>query len=149
MARRRSWGPITDLVTMQQAMDDLFDEAWSRRRMGWRPEERMAALPVDAYSTDNELVIKASVPGADPDDVQITIEGDTLTIKGERKAPLENVEYHIQERRHGAFGRTLTLNVPVEAEQAEATFERGELTLVIPKSEESRPKVIQVKSKQD
>jgi HSP20 family protein len=144
---------------MQQAMDDLFDDAWAPRGIGWRygeprsmdwrPSERIAALPVDAYSTDNELIIKASVPGVDPEDVQITIEGDTLTIKGELKAPLENVDYHIQERRHGAFGRTLTLNVPVEAEQAEATFERGELTLVIPKSEEIRPKVIQVKSKQE
>lgn len=149
MARRRGWGPVTDLVTMRQAMDDLFDEAWTRRSMGWRQSERIAALPLDAYSTDNELVIKASVPGVAPEDVQITIEGDTLIIKGELKAPLENVEYHIQERRHGAFGRTLTLNVPVEAEQAEATFERGELTLIIPKSEEIRPKVIQVKSKQD
>jgi HSP20 family protein len=140
MARRRGWGPVTDLVTMRQAMDDLFDETWARRSMGWRQGERMAALPLDAYSTDNELIIKASVPGAAPEDVQ---------IKGELKAPLENVDYHIQERRHGAFGRTLTLNVPVEAEQAEATFEHGELTLIIPKSEESRPKVIQVKSKQD
>ena len=128
MARRRGWGPITDLVTMQQAMDDLFDEAWARRGtgwrqgeprgMGWRQDEPVVPLPLDAYSTDNELIIKASVPGADPEDVQITIEGDTLTIKGELKAPLENVDYHIQERRHGAFVRTLTLKVPVEAEQA-------------------------------
>jgi HSP20 family protein len=85
------------------------------------------------------------VRGAEPEDVDITIEGDTLTIKGEIQAPLDNVEYHIQERRHGAFGRTLTLNLPVEAEQAEATFKNGELTLIIPKAEEVRPKVIKVK----
>ena len=159
MARRRGWDPITDLVTMQQAMDNLFDETWARRGMGWRQGdprgmgwyhgEPVVALPLDVYSTDNELVIKASVPGADPEEVEIAIEGDTLTIKGETGAPLENVDYHIQERRHGAFGRTLTLNVPVEAEQAEATFERGELTLIIPKSEEIRPKVIKVRSKQE
>jgi HSP20 family protein len=149
MARRRGWDPISDLVTMQQAMDNLFDETWARRGMGWRHGEPMDALPLDVYSTDNELVIKASVPGADPEEVQITIEGDILTIKGETGAPLENVDYHIQERRHGAFGRTLTLNVPVEAQQAEATFERGELTLIIPKAEEIRPKVIKVRSKQE
>jgi HSP20 family protein len=149
MARRRGWDPITDLVTMQQAMNTLFDETWSQRDMGWRQGEPMAALPLDVYSTDNELIIKASVPGADPEEVQITIEGDTLTIKGETGAPLDNVEYYIQERRYGAFGRTLTLNVPVDADQAEAIFERGELTLIIPKAEAIRPKVIKVRSKQE
>jgi HSP20 family protein len=147
MGRRRSWDPITDLVTMQQAMDHLFDEAWERRGAGWRRGERVVALPVDVYSTANELIVQASVPGLNPDDVEITIEGDTLTIKGETKSPLDNVEYHIQERRFGPFGRTLTLNVPVQAEQAEATFDKGVLTLTIPKAEEVRPKVIQVKSK--
>ncbi len=149
MGRRRSWDPITDLVTMQQAMDRLFDEAWDRRGTGWRRSERVAALPLDVYSTANELVVQASVPGLDPDAVEITIEGDTLTIKGEAKRPLDNVEYHIQERRYGPFARTLTLNVPVQAEQAEATFEKGVLTLTIPKAEEIRPRVIQVKSKQE
>jgi HSP20 family protein len=147
VARRRSWDPITDLVTMQQAMDRYFDDAWTRRGMGWRQAERVAALPVDVYSTGSELVIKASVPGVNPEEVEITVEGDTLTIKGETKSPLENVDYHIQERRYGPFGRTLTLNVPVEADKAEAMFENGELTLIIPKAEEVRPRVIKVKSK--
>jgi len=147
MARRQSWDPVADMVTMQQAMDRLYDDAWGRRGMGWRQGERVAALPVDVYSTANELVIRASVPGVAPEDVEITIEGDTLTIRGETKAPLDNVDYHIQERRYGPFGRMLTLNVPVQAEQAEATFENGELVLVIPKAEEVRPKVIKVKGK--
>jgi HSP20 family protein len=107
----------------------------------------MAPLPLDVYSTDNELVIKASVSGVEPEDVEITIEGDRLTIKGEICAPLENVEYHVQERRYGRFGRTLTLNMPVETEHAEATFQNGELTLIIPKAEEVRPKVIKVKAR--
>ena len=147
MARRRSWDPITDLVTMQQAMDRLFDEAWEGRGAGWRRGTRVAALPVDVYHTADELVILASVPGLNPEDVEITIEGDTLTIKGETKPPLENVDYHIQERRYGPFGRTLTLNMPVQANQAEAVFEKGVLTLTIPKAEELKPKVIKVESK--
>ena len=145
MARRRSWEPMGDLVTMQQAMDGLFDEAWSRRSLGWREGERVAALPVDVYSTANELVIKASVPGVDPEKVEITPEGDTLAIRGETRSPLDNVDYHIQERRYGPFGRTLTLNVPVDADQAEASFDNGELTLIIPKAEAVRPRVIKVK----
>ena len=144
---RRRWDPRTDLVTMQQAMDRFFDEPWTPRRTGWREGERMAPLPLDVYSTDNELVIKASVSGVEPEDVEITIEGDRLTIKGEICAPLENVEYHIQERRYGRFGRTLTLNIPVETGNAEATFQNGELTLIIPKAEEVRPKVIKVKAR--
>ena len=144
---RRRWDPRAGLVTMQETMDRFFDEPWTTRRAGWREGERMAPLPLDVYSTDNELVIKASVSGVDPEDVEITIEGDRLTIKGEICAPLENVEYHIQERRYGRFGRTLTLNIPVETENAEATFQNGELTLIIPKAEEVRPKVIKVKAR--
>jgi HSP20 family protein len=147
MGRRRSWDPVTDLVAMQHAMDRLFDDAWTRRGMGWQQAERTATLPVDVYSTADELVVKASVPGLKAEDVEITIEGETVTIKGTTQAPLDNVDYHIQERRYGPFGRTLTLNVPVNTEQAEATFENGELTLVIPKAEEVRPKVIKVKSR--
>ena len=143
---RRNWDAMNDMVTMRQAMDRIFDEAWTRRNMGWGQDERVAPLPVDVYSTANELVVKASVPGVNPEAVEITIEGDTLTTKGETKAPLENVDYHIQERRYGPFARVLTLGVPVQADQAEATFDNGELTLVIPKAEEIRPKVIKVKS---
>ncbi len=147
MIRRTRWNPVADLVTMQQAMDRLMDEAWAGQDAEWRQGQRVAALPLDVYSTADELVIKASVPGVEPTDVEITIEGDRLSIKGETSAPLENVDYHIQERRSGPFGRTLTLNVPVEADNAEATFRNGELTLVIPKAQEVRPKVIKVKSK--
>jgi len=77
----------------------------------------------------------------------IAIEGDTLTIRGELRPPLENVEYLFQERLCGAFSRTLTLNVPVDADKAEAVFENGVLTLTLPKAEEIRPRVIKVKSK--
>ena len=140
---RRRWDPATDLVTMQQAMDRYFDGSWANQHHGRRAD----VLPLDVYSTANELIIKASVSGVEPGDVEITIEGDRLTIKGETNAPLENVEYHIQERRSGPFERTLTLNLPVEADNAEATFQNGELTLIIPKAEEVRPKVIKVVGK--
>jgi HSP20 family protein len=147
MGRRYIWDPSIDLVTMRQAMDRLLDEDWGRRGLGWRRGDQAARLPVDVYTTPDELVIQASVPGLYPEEVEITIEGETLTIKGERKAPLDNVDYHVQERRYGPFSRTLTLNMPVQADQAEAVFDRGVLTLTIPKAQEVRPKVIKVKSK--
>jgi len=128
-------------------MDRLFDDVYNRRGYDWRQGERTEILPIDAYVTADELVIKASVPGARPEDVEITIEGETLNIRGTTPGPLENVEYVIQERRSGSFSRSLTLNVPVKAEEAEAIFENGVLTLTIPKAEEVRPKVIKVQSK--
>ncbi len=147
MARRNMWEPMTNLITMQRAMDRLFDDVYNRRGYDWRQGERTEILPIDAYVTADELVIKASVPGARPEDVEITIEGETLNIRGTTPGPLENVEYVIQERRSGSFSRSLTLNVPVKAEEAEAIFENGVLTLTIPKAEEVRPKVIKVQSK--
>jgi HSP20 family protein len=139
--------PRAEWETMWELMDRMADEGWGRRGLGLRGGERVHLLPVDVYATQNELVIQASVPGLNAEDVEITIEGETVTIKGERKAPLENVDYYIQERRFGPFGRTITLNIPVQAEAAEAVFEKGVLTLTIPKAEEIRPKVITVKSK--
>ena len=102
---------------------------------------------MDAYTTPEEIVIIASLPGLTPDEVDIALEGDTLTIRGELRPPLENVEYLFQERGFGLFSRTLTLHVPVEADKAEAVFENGVLTLTLPKAEETKPKTIKVKSK--
>ncbi|MGC8827113.1 MAG: Hsp20/alpha crystallin family protein [Anaerolineae bacterium] len=142
------WEPFREFMTLREAMDRLFEESlvnW--RRLGVSAGERTMRLPIDAYATDNEIVIIAPVPGVNPEEVEITLEGDTLTIKGEIKPPLENVDYIFQERAYGPFSRTLTLNVPVDAEKAEATFENGILTLTIPKAESVKPKTIKVKSK--
>lgn len=140
------WNPRRDLISLREVMDRLVEESFVRP--GWATErERTNRLPVDAYSTSEEVVIVASVPGADPEEVDISIEGDNLHIKVEYKAPLENVDYILQERPSGTFERTLTLNVPVQADKAEALFEQGVLTLSIPKAEEIRPRVIKVKAK--
>ncbi len=141
------WEPFRDLMTLREAMNRLFEESYVRPGVRWTDtRETECALPVDAYVTDEELVITAPVPGMDAEDVEITIEGDTLTIKGEVKGPMENVTYLVQERPCGRFQRTLHLNIPVQADKAEATFENGILTLVIPKQEEAKPKTIKVKT---
>ena len=139
------WQPMRDLVAMREAMDRLMDDSL---RSGWvSGRERTHRLPVDVYSTAEELVITASVPGVEADDVDISIEGDNLYIKVEFKAPLENVDYIFQERPFGTFERTLTFNVPIQAEKAEAVFEKGLLTLTVPKAEEIKPKIIKIKTK--
>ena len=140
------WDPFRETAALRGAMDRLFDDTYVPAR---RSQNRARAfrLPLDAYVTPNEIVISANMPGLKPEDVEITIEGDTLTIKGERHAPLENVDYVLQERGFGPFQRTLNINVPVDADKAEAKFENGLLTLTIPKTEAVKPKTIQVVSK--
>ena len=88
----------------------------------------------------------ASVPGLDPKEVEITIEGDTLTIQGEIPAHLDNVNYLFQERTVGKFVRVLSLNIPVDADKSEAIFANGLLTLNIPKAEAIKPRQIKVKT---
>jgi HSP20 family protein len=136
-------------MTLREAMDQLFEESFihPRRRLGEGSLEQPSRLPLDVYTTPEEIVIVASLPGLTPDEVDIVIEGDALTIRGALRPPLENVEYLFQERAGGAFSRTLTLNVPVEADKAEAIFENGVLTLTLPKAEETKPKIIRAKGK--
>lgn len=148
MAMNR-WDPFRDVVTLREAMDRLFEDSYApARRTREDGGQRRFRLPLDAYVTPEEIVIMANMPGVKPEDVEITLEGDTLSIRGNRPAPLENVNYVLQERTHGEFQRTLTINVPVDADKAEAKFENGLLTLTIPKAEAAKPKTIQVTSKQ-
>jgi len=141
------WDPFRETVTLREAMDRLFEDTWvpSRRRVADR--ERAHRLPLDAYVTPDEIVIVANMPGIEPENVEITLEGDTLTIKGERPAPMENVDYVLQERPYGMFQRTLNINIPVDSGRAEAKYENGMLILTVPKAEASKPKTIQVVSK--
>jgi HSP20 family protein len=101
------------------------------------------------YQTPQAVVVKATVPGVKPEDMEITITGDTLTIKGETKAEKEikQEDYICQECRYGSFSRTVTLPAGLKTDKAEATFENGVLTLTIPKAEEVKPKSIKVKTK--
>jgi len=143
------WEPFKDLMTLREAMDRLFEDSFVRSGPRWigPAGESRCNLVLDAYLTDDDLIISAAVPGMDPKDVEITIDGDTLTIKGELKGPLDNVEYLVQERAYGKFSRTLRLNVPVQADKTEATFDKGVLTLTLPKREEIKPKTIKVMTK--
>lgn len=140
---------LRDMMSLREAMDQLMQESFVRPRAMWRraTAEEPMRLPIDVYTTPEEIVLIASLPGLLPEEVDITIEGDTLTIRGELRSPLENVEYLFQERLFGHFSRSLTLNVPVDVERAEAAFENGVLTLMLPKLEDVKPKTIKVKTK--
>jgi HSP20 family protein len=139
------WEPFRDMMTLREAMERFIGE--NSRSLRWAPGVNTCQLPIDVYVTDEDVVITASVAGADPEKVDITIEGDTLTIKGEIAEPLGNVDYLLQERVYGTFNRTLRLNIPVQADKAEASFDKGVLTLTIPKQDEVRTRTIKVTSK--
>lgn len=143
------WNPWRDTMTLREATDRLLEDSFVRPRRQWGEgtQDRPFNLPLDVYATPDQIVITASLPGLAPDAVDIAIDGDVLTIRGELRGLLENVDYLFQERAYGTFSRRLTLNVPVEANKAEAVFENGVLTLTLPKAEETKPKVIKVKSK--
>ena len=142
------WEPFRDMVTLRQAMDRLMEDSFVRphRALGVDGD---GMPPVDMYQTEKELVVKASLPGVKPDEVDITITGDTLTVKGETKASEEvkRDDYIYREHRYGAFSRTVALPEDLHTDKAEATFEDGILTLTIPRAEEARPKTIKVKTK--
>jgi HSP20 family protein len=142
------WTPARDYLTLREAMNRLFEDSFvgtGADRNGHQGELR---LPIEAYANDHEIVVRVAVPGLKPEAVEITVEGETLTIRGEFPAPVENANYIYAERPWGKFSRTLQLNVPIQADKAEATFDNGLLTLSLPKAEAVRPKVIRVKNSQ-
>jgi HSP20 family protein len=143
------WEPFRELVSLREAMDRLFEESFVRPVGGRLAPAGMEVPAVDVYQTDDAVVVKSAIPGIKPEDIDISITGDTLTIKGETRVEEEvNEENYIRrERRYGSFCRSLALPLPVVTEKAEAEFENGVLTLTLPKAEEVKPKAIKIKAK--
>ena len=150
MANIVRWEPFSDVVSLRDAMDRLFEESFIQPRfMAPLREGVMGQLALDVLENENEFIVKASVPGLKPEDIDITVVGDTLTIKGQTKTETkqEKQNYLLQERRYGSFQRSLNLPVSVQADKAKADFENGVLTLTLPKAEEVKPKQIKVNIK--
>ena len=148
------WEPAREMMSLRDAMDRLFDDAFTRPlslRDGWS-----ATLPaIDMYQTDDEIVVKAALPGIKADEVQINITGEVLTLKGEMKHEEEKTSspqgkeraWHIREQRWGAFERSVALPTEVVADKAKAEFENGILTITLPKAEDVKPRTFTVKAK--
>ena len=146
MANLIRWDPVREMMGMREFMDRAFDDFFSRNAIS---SEGYGVVNVDMIQTDDDVIIKASVPGVKPDDLTISVTGDTLTIRGEVKEDQEIKEgsYHIRELRVGSFARSILLPGPVVADKAKAEFEDGILRLTLPKAEEIKPKTITVKAK--
>ncbi len=141
------WEPARDMMTLREAMDRLFDDAFTRPfNMNGGS---LGSPAIDMYQTDADVVVKAAVPGLKPDEVNISVTGDILTIKGEvnREEEVKEKEYQLRERRWGSFERSLMLPTEVKSDQAKAEFENGILTITLPKDEKAKPKMISIKAK--
>jgi HSP20 family protein len=140
------WDPFREAVSLRDAMNALFQDSFVRPTGGGAGAGGFATLPLDVSENENEFVVKGALPGVKPDEVQITILGDTVTIRGETKADEEKKgeRWHLRERRHGSFQRSLSLGTPVDSDKAQAQFEHGVLTLRLPKSEAAKPRQIKV-----
>jgi HSP20 family protein len=138
--------PINEVVTLREAMDQLFDDAFMRPMgqggLGGNPA-------IDMYQTKDNVIVKAGLPGLKPEDVQISITANVLSLSGEFKEESEQKEkaYHLREQRFGSFERSVALPTDVQTEKASADFENGVLTITLPKSEAVKPKTINIKAK--
>lgn len=142
------WDPYREMLNLRQTMDRMFEDTflWPARS---QYEMSGGNLPLDIYQTKNDVVVKAALPGLKPEEVDISLSGETLTIKGEHREEKETkeAEYIRREHRYGSFSRTVTIPVAIQSDKAQATFDNGILTLTLPKAEAVKPKQIKVKAK--
>jgi len=138
------WEPFHGVSTLQDQINRLFNDTFERR--GEESNLTAWAPAVDIYETEQELVVKADLPDVDPKDLDIRVENNILTIRGERKFEKKvNEENYLRvERSYGSFARSFTLANTVNSEAIKAEYHNGVLTLTIPKREEAKPKQIKV-----
>ena len=148
MANITRYDPLGEMVSLRSAMDRLFEDSFvsplTWRTIGGGTES--ITPPIDVHETADELVVTAALPGMKAEDVEITITGQQLTMRGEFKADEEinRDQYLYRERRYGTFSRSVQLPVRVEGDRADATFTDGVLTLRVPKAEEVKPRQIRI-----
>ena len=144
------WEPFRDLVSIQGRMNRLFDEAFRGATHPAGDEEEWSlgswAPAVDIFEQDGHIVLKAELPGVDPKDVEVRVENNVLTLRGERKLDndVQKENYHRVERAYGSFSRSFTLPTVVDTEKIKAEYRDGVLRVNLPKREEAKPKQISI-----
>lgn len=143
------WSPAAELERMMSEMNRLMSEVFERplvraRILAWRPA-------TDVYETGEALIVRLAVPGARPEDLEVTVEQNALTVRGRYGYQLSEEEakhatWYRREIGSGEFTESITLPVPVNMEQAKATVENGLVTLTFPKAEEARVKRIPIQA---
>jgi HSP20 family protein len=150
MANLTRWDPFGEMLSLRQAMDRLMEDAFvaPARRLGIGQGGEDGGLDLDLYEDDDAVVVTASLPGVKPEDVDVSVQGDVLTIRGETRfeQETERGRWHRRERRVGSFHRRIVLPCPVNTDGAEARFENGILNLRLPKAEEAKERKIRIES---
>ncbi len=142
------YNPFSELRAMQEQMNRLLDLAWSKEQ-GEELREGVWQPLVDIYEDSETVVIKAELPGMEQKDIEVKIENNTLVLRGERKhdQEIQKENYHRIERFYGTFQRSFSLPQTVDQEKVQATCDKGVLTVILPKKEETKPKQITVEVK--
>jgi HSP20 family protein len=144
MADLVRWDPFQEMTSLRDAMNQLLAESFVR------PSSRAGAFqpPVDLYETENEYVVKLAAPGLKPDNFEITMQQNMLTIQGrtQQEEKQEDARYHVREQRFGEFLRTVQFPSQVDADKIQASLSNGILTIQVPKAEAAKPRRITVKA---
>jgi HSP20 family protein len=143
------WEPFREVSRLRREMDRLWEDFFGPGPRALRPWTEEWLPAVDVAETSDKVTVKAEVPGMDPKEIDISLVGDLLTIKGEKKSEREEKKenYHMVERSYGSFSRALRLPAAVEADKIEAHYDQGVLTITCPKKAEVKPKAIPIKTK--
>jgi len=143
----RDFATLTDALNRNFVGYDFARNGGSTNGNNGASNNETTRLPIDVWASDEAYTITAYLPGVKPEEVEITFEGEELSIRGRFPQGQENAQFIKRELFHGAFERRLNFNVPVNADAIEATYEHGLLTLVVPKAEVVKPKQIKVIAK--
>lgn len=152
MANVVRWNPMREAASLINEFDRMLEYPLLRSRWGMPLQANEVVgswgLALDVAEQGELFLVKASIPGINPDDLNVTLEDNVLTIQGETKddQTIDENTYHIRERRYGSFSRSVRFPVPVEGDKVEAEYDSGVLTLTIPKAEAVKPKRITVKA---
>ena len=140
------WDPFRELRSMREAMERFFQESWERPLSSFFVDWA-GSIPVDASETDTNFVVRATIPGVRPEDIQINVQGDRLMLRAESQSEQEHqVEsYLVRERKAAAYYRALTLPAPVRDQQADVHYEHGVLTITLPKAQPGKSSQIKVR----
>ena len=143
------WEPIHNLVSIQDRMNRIFDDAFRGQRGATEDDWALGgkwAPAVDIFEQGDDIVLKAELPGINADDVDIRVENNVLTLRGERKfeSDVKRESCHRVERAYGSFSRSFTLPNVVDTEKIKADYTDGVLQVTLPQKEEAKPKQIEI-----
>jgi len=142
------WDPFRDLMSIQNELNRLFGRTYAGTEAGAGSTGGAWVPPLDIFETKDHYVVNMELAGVDPDSVDVSVEDSTLTVSGERRfyADIPEEAFHRVERRYGPFQRALSLPPTANSENIRASFDKGVLTIEVPKREEAKPKKISIKA---